>query len=78
MCEYFQQDRTQWEENFDLSPEENEIAEDLIIKLSNIMRDYPLKIQWAAVYACQEEIERHDIEEIEHEHTKINGYQYLP
>lgn len=77
MSEYFQADRTQWEEDFDLSPEENELAEHLTIEIRNMIQNYPLKIQWAAVFACQEYIESQDIEEIVHGDKKINGYQYL-
>lgn len=77
MDEYYQEDRSQWENYFNLHEEENEHCEELIIELRNVLNKYSLKIQWAAVYAIQEEIDQMDKDEIANE-QKINGYQYLP
>lgn len=79
MTDYFQGDIYPYnEDELSLSPEEQELAEDLALRILSFMSEYHLDIQFEAIYQCQELLDQEEKEEYDKNQTMgLNGVEYF-
>lgn len=76
MTHYYQGD-LEWEEEFEMSDHDKELAEDLALDIMNQISECSLEVQFAALWLAQEMLDHEDKEQIDMEANQgINGVEY--
>lgn len=77
MTHYYQGD-LDWEDDLELSKDDQETADDLAIEIMGVLTDHKLDVALEAVFMCTEMLERIEKEQLMHRDTNgINGQEYL-
>lgn len=77
MTHYYQGDLNSWEEEYEMTDEDKEVAEDIALEIMSQISEYSLEVQFAALWLAQEMLDHEDREQIDMESTQgINGVEY--